>query len=67
LAHAKPRGKYWYGYEPYTGNLGLISQLTKDEANIIASEREKRLNPQLPKKKFDIIYADPPWPMEKIN
>lgn len=61
MAHAKLRGNIWYAYAPYFGKIGSKNDFTKEQANKIADEWEKRNNRPLPNGKFDIIYADPPW------
>lgn len=64
MAKAAPIKNSWYAYDSqnkYLGSIGKKSELTKVEAKKIADEWEKKLNPQLPKEKFDLIYADPPW------
>ena len=64
MGSAKPVKKSWYAYtsqNKYLGKIGLIKDLEKKQADEIANSWERKLNPQLPKQKFDLIYADPPW------
>lgn len=64
MGYAKPLNGDFFAYsskKKYLGKIGSQNDLTKKQADEIANNWERKLNPQLPKQKFDLIYADPPW------
>lgn len=64
MGYAKLIKNRYYGYtsyDKYMGLIGLKIDFTKEQADKIADEREKRNNMPMPNGKYDIIYADPPW------